>query len=55
MKKRLAAALTGVLAASMILAGCSASKGLETDELKSTQYKDLPVNIHMRKTKKRKE
>lgn len=43
MKKRLATALTGVLAASMILAGCSASKGLETDELKITQYKDVEV------------
>lgn len=43
MKKRLVAAITGVLAASMILAGCSASKGLETDELKITQYKDVEV------------
>lgn len=44
MKKRLAAVLTGVLAASMILAGCSASKGLETDEIKITQYKDVEVD-----------
>lgn len=43
MKKRLTAAFTGVLAVSMILAGCAASKGLETDELKITQYKDVEV------------
>lgn len=44
MKKRLAAAITGVLAASMILAGCSASKGLENDNIKITQYKDVEVD-----------
>lgn len=43
MKKRLAAVLTGVLASSVILSGCQASKGLETDELKITQYKDVEV------------
>lgn len=43
MKKRLTAVLTGALAVSMILAGCAASKGLETDELKITQYKDVEV------------
>ncbi len=43
MKKRLAAMLTGVLASSVVLSGCQASKGLETDDLKITQYKDVEV------------
>lgn len=44
MKKRLAAVLAGALACSMIFAGCSASKGLETDSLKITQYKDVEID-----------
>ena len=44
MKKRLAALFCATLAASMILAGCQASKGLETDNLKITQYKGVEVS-----------
>ena len=43
MKRRFAAVLTGVLASSLILAGCQASKGLETKEIKISQYRDLEV------------
>lgn len=43
MKKRLAVFVTGVLASSMILGGCQASKGLETDNLKITKYKGVEV------------
>lgn len=43
MKKRVAILFAGVLASSVILTGCQASKGLETDELKITQYKDVEV------------
>lgn len=43
MKKKIVMALTGVFAASMMLAGCQGSKGLETDELKITQYKGVEV------------
>lgn len=44
MKKRLAAILTGVLASSLLFTGCQASKGLETDEIKITQYKEVEVD-----------
>lgn len=44
MKKKLAALFCATLAASMILAGCQASKGLETDNLKITQYKGVEVS-----------
>lgn len=44
MKKKLVMMLTGVFAASMLLAGCEASKGLETDDLKITQYKGVEVD-----------
>ena len=44
MKKRLAALFCATLAASMILVGCQASKGLETDNLKITQYKGVEVS-----------
>lgn len=43
MKRRLAAAAAGVMLVSMSLSGCQASKGLETDGLKITQYKDVEV------------
>ena len=36
--------LTGVFAASMLLSGCEASKGLETDNLTITQYKGVEVD-----------
>ena len=44
MKKKLAALFCATLAASMILVGCQASKGLETDNLKITQYKGVEVS-----------
>ncbi|MEY8483362.1 trigger factor [Lachnospiraceae bacterium 48-21] len=44
MKKRIAMLLTGVLTVSMMLAGCSGSKGLETDELKISVYKGVEIN-----------
>ncbi len=44
MKKRIAMLLTGALMASMMLAGCSGSKGLETDELKISVYKGVEIN-----------
>ena len=43
MKKKVVAILTGALAASMLLSGCVASKGLETDELKISMYKGVEV------------
>lgn len=43
MKKRITVMLAGALAAAMLLAGCQASKGLETDELKISQYKEVEV------------
>ena len=43
MKKKVVAILTGALAASMLLSGCAASKGLETDELKISMYKCVEV------------
>ena len=43
MKKRLAAVFAGVLTVAVIATGCEASKGLETDELKITQYKGVEV------------
>ena len=39
MKKKIAMLLTGVEVASMALAVCSGSKGLETDELNISVYK----------------
>lgn len=44
MKKRLAMMLAGVLAVSVALTGCQASKGLETDDLKIKQYKNVEVD-----------
>lgn len=43
MKKRLAAAVVGVMSLAMLMTGCEASKGLETDELTITQYKGVEV------------
>lgn len=43
MKKRMVMLLTGAAAASMILAGCSSSTGLETDELTISKYKGVEV------------
>ena len=44
MKKRLAAAVVGVMSLAMLMTGCEASKGLETDELTITQYKGVEVD-----------
>lgn len=44
MKKRFVMAFAGVLASSIILAGCEASKGLETENVKITQYKEIEVD-----------
>ena len=44
MKKKIVVLLTGILAASMMLAGCEGSKGLETDSLKISQYKGVEVD-----------
>ena len=44
MKKKLAMLLAGVAVASMALAGCSGSKGLETDELKISVYKGVEID-----------
>ena len=43
MKKRVAAIAMVMLISFLILPGCQASKGLETDEIKIPQYKDLEV------------
>ncbi len=43
MKKRWTVFVTGVLASTMILSGCQASKGLETDNLTITKYKGVEV------------
>lgn len=43
MKKKAVVLLTGILASAMLLSGCEASKGLETDEIKITQYKGVEV------------
>jgi len=44
MKKRLILTAMAVLAVSIVLFGCEASKGLETDEIKITQYKAVEVD-----------
>lgn len=43
MKKKIAAILTGTLTVAMLFTGCQASEGLETDEIKITQYKKVEV------------
>lgn len=44
MKKKMVVLLTGAMTVSMFLSGCAASKGLETDELKISQYKGVEVD-----------
>lgn len=44
MKKKVVMLLTGAFAASMMVTGCSGSKGLETDDLKISQYKGVEVD-----------
>ncbi|MGN1267358.1 MAG: trigger factor [Dorea sp.] len=43
MKRKIAAVLAGTMALAMVLTGCQGSKGLETDEIKITQYKGVEV------------
>ena len=43
MKKRIVMLMTGIMSAAMLLTACEASKGLETDRLKITQYKGVEV------------
>lgn len=44
MKKKIVVLLTGILASAAVLAGCSGSKGLETDELKISLYKGVEID-----------
>lgn len=44
MKRRVITLLAGALTASVILAGCSASKGLETEELTISNYKGVEID-----------
>lgn len=43
MKKKIVMIMTGIMSVAMFLAACEASKGLETDTLKITQYKGVEV------------
>ena len=44
MKKKITALLTDVMASALLLAGCEASKGLENDDIKITQYKGVEID-----------
>lgn len=44
MKKKMAMMLAGTMVISSLLTGCQGSKGLETDDLKITQYKGIEVD-----------
>ena len=44
MKKTIAVLLTGVMASALLLSGCEASKGLENDDIKITQYKGIEID-----------
>lgn len=44
MKRKIALLLAGVLSAAMLLTGCQASKGLETDIVKISKYKGVEVD-----------
>lgn len=43
MKKKIVMIMTGIMSVAMFLTACEASKGLETDTLKITQYKGVEV------------
>ena len=43
MKKKIVMLMTGMICAVTFLSACEASKGLETDTLKITQYKGVEV------------
>lgn len=44
MKKKIAVSLIGIAASAIFLTACQASKGLETDDIKITQYKEIEVD-----------
>lgn len=44
MKKKIAVSLIGIAVSAVFLTACQASKGLETDEIKITQYKEIEVD-----------
>lgn len=44
MRKTIVALLTGVMASALLMSGCQASKGLENDDIKITQYKGVEID-----------
>lgn len=44
MKKKIVVLLTGIMASALLLSGCQASKGLETKDVKITQYKGVEID-----------
>lgn len=44
MKKKVALLLTGIMTTSLLLSGCQSSKGVENDNVKITQYKEVEVD-----------
>lgn len=44
MKKQIVVLITGIMCTAMLLTACEASKGLETEAVKITQYKELEVD-----------
>lgn len=44
MKKKITVSLIGIAASAIFLTACQASKGLDTDEIKITQYKEIEVD-----------
>lgn len=44
MKSKTAVLFTGIMMSAILLSGCQASKGLETDYLTITQYKDVEID-----------
>ena len=41
MKKKIAVSIIGIAVSAIFLTACEASKGLETDDIKITQYKGV--------------
>ena len=50
-EKTIAVLLTGVMASALLLSGCEASKGLENDDIKITQYKGIEIDEVEKKAK----
>ena len=44
MKKKIAVSIIGIAVSAIFLTACEASKGLETDDIKITQYKGVEVD-----------